>query len=180
MKRCPHCSSVFEDNLMIKCTNCGADLVEVQQEQPGYSNTPPQNNYTNYNQYNAYNSQFKICPNCGNHCDPRAVICVKCGIQFADMFNKPKADDTPSPIIKVLCFFIPILGLILYLVNMNEKPVSAKAYGKLSLIGFILGIVAYVLAIVFGLFMFSFNFSAPIISTYPDSDFFYSIIHSIF
>ena len=85
MKRCPNCSSVFEDNLMIKCTNCGSDLVEVQQEQPVQNNVPPQNNYSNYN---AYNSQFKICPNCGNHCDPRAVICVKCGIQFTDMFNK--------------------------------------------------------------------------------------------
>ena len=160
-----------------KCTNCGSDLVEVQQEQPVQNNVPPRNNYTNYN---AYNSQFKICPNCGNHCDPRAVICVKCGIQFTDMFNKPKVDDTPSPIIKVLCFFIPILGLILYLANMHEKPVSAKAYGKLSLIGFIVGIVAYVLAIVFGIFIFSFNFSAPSVSVYPDSNFFYSIIHNIF
>ena len=177
MKNCPNCNAVYNDDMLIKCTNCGTDLIEVHQEQPVQNNVPPQNNYTNYN---AYNSQFKICPHCGNHCDPRAVICVKCGIQFTDMFNKPKVDDTPSPIIKVLCFFIPILGLILYLVNMNEKPISAKAYGKLSLIGFIVGIVAYVIAIISGILAFTFNFSAPIITTYPDSEFFYSIIHSIF
>lgn len=171
MKRCPNCSAVYEDNMQIKCTNCGGDLVEMPQQQPVYNNIPPQNNYSNYN---AYNSQFKICPNCGNHCDPRAVICVKCGIQFTDAFNKPKVDDNPSSILKVLCFFFPILGLILYLVNMNEKPVSAKAYGKLALIGFIIGIVAYVLAIVLGIGLSFIGLSSPpSITVYPESGFFY-------
>ncbi len=178
MKNCPNCNAVYNDDMQIKCSNCGADLVTSYQQQPIFNNVPPQNNHANYN---AYNAQFKICPNCGNHCDPRAVICVKCGIQFADMYNKPRVDDTPSGIIKVLCFFFPILGLILYLVNINEKPVSAKAYGKLSLIGFIVGIVAYVVAIVCGIvFSFIGLSSPPIIQTFPDSEFFYSIIHNIF
>lgn len=177
MKKCPNCSAVFQDNMLIKCTNCGGDLVEMAPEQPVQNNIPPQNNYTNYN---AYNSQFKICPNCGNHCDPRAVICVKCGIQFTDAFNKPKVDDNPSGILKVLCFFIPILGLILYLVNMNEKPISAKAYGKSSLIGFIVGIVAYVLVIVLSIGVFFIDSAITSVPVYPETDFFYSIIHSIF
>ena len=177
MKNCPNCNAVYNDDMQIKCANCGADLVASYQQQPNFNNTPPQNNRTNYN---AYNARFKICPHCGNHCDPRAVICVKCGIQFPEMMNGGNnVNDEPSPIVKVLCFFIPLLGLILYLVNMNEKPVSAKAYGKLSLIGFIIGIVAYIAAIILGFLAFSFNFSAPIISTYPDSDFFYNIIGNI-
>lgn len=180
MKRCPNCSAIFEDNMMIKCTNCGCDLVEERQEQPTYNNVPPQYKYP---PHNAYNSNFKICPRCGNHCDPRAVICVKCGIQFQDFNNAPQVDDKPTGIIKALCFFVPILGLILYLVNMNDKPVSAKAYGKMSLIGFIVGIVAYVLlVVVFGVLL-SFTgigfSSSPAISTYPDSSFFYSIINQI-
>lgn len=170
MRKCPTCSAVFNDDMQIKCSNCGSDLIDAPQQQPIYNNVPPQNNHINYN---AYNAQFKICPNCGNHCDPRAVICVKCGIQFTDAFNKPKVDDTPSPILKVLCFFIPIIGLILFLVNMNDKPVSAKAYGKLSIIGLVVGIVAYIAAIILGFLAFSFNFSAPIITTYPETEFFY-------
>ena len=96
------------------------------------------------------------------------------------MFNKPRVDDNPSPILKVLCFFIPVLGLILYLVNMNEKPVSAKSYGKLSLIGFIVGIVAYILAIISGFLLAFTGFGIPSVTVYPDSEFFYSIIHNIF
>ena len=174
MKNCPVCNAVYNDDMQIKCSNCGADLVTSYQQQPNFNNVPPQNNY------NAYNARFKICPHCGNHCDPRAVICVKCGIQFTDSFNKPKVDDNPSGILKVLCFFIPILGFILYLVNMNDKPVSAKAYGKCSLIGFILGIVAYVLAIVLGIGVFFIDSAVTSIPAYPESDFFYSIIRGIF
>lgn len=178
MKNCPNCNAVYNDDMLIKCTNCGADLATTYQQHPNFNNIPPQNNHTNYN---AYNARFKICPHCGNHCDPRAVICVKCGIQFPEMMNKGNnVNDEPSPIVKVLCFFVPILGLILYLVNMNEKPVSAKAYGKISLIGFILGIVAYVVAIVCGiLFSFIGLSSPPTIHTFPDSEFFYSIIGNL-
>lgn len=180
MKNCPNCNAVYNDDMLIKCANCGADLINAYQQQPIFNNVPPQNNQA---QYNAYNTRFKICPCCGNHCDPRAVICVKCGIQFPDMMNQENTiNDEPSPIVKVLCFFFPVLGLILYLVNMNSKPVSAKAYGKLSLIGFIVGIVAYVVAIIGGFLMAFTGFgvsSPPTIHTFPDSEFFYSIIGNL-
>ncbi len=173
MKQCPNCLSVFDDNTYLKCTNCGTDLIEKEQEQPIYS-APPHSNY------NAYNSQFKLCPNCGNYCDPRAVICVKCGIQFTDNFNKPRVDDNPSPILKVLCFFIPILGLILFILNNNEKPISAKAYGKLSLIGFIVGIIAYVVVIGLSIAMALLSPNTSVYPLYPDNEIFYSIINNIF
>ncbi len=180
MKRCPVCNAVYNDDLLIKCTNCGADLVSVYEQQPYSNNVPPQNNQA---QYNAYNARFKICPQCGNHCDPRAVICVKCGIQFPDMMNNGNAvNDEPSPIVRVLCFFFPVLGLILYLVNMNSKPVSAKSYGKSSLIGFIAGVVAYVIAIVGGFLLAFTGFglsTPPTIHTFPDSEFFYNIIGNL-
>jgi hypothetical protein len=100
-------------------------------------------------------------------------------MQFTDMYN-PKADDKPSKLLKLLCFFIPILGLILYLVNMNDKSVSAKAYGKSSLIGFIVGIVLYALIIIAGfilpLFILGFDSSVSTYPAYPDSEIFYSII----
>lgn len=185
MKKCPNCASVYNDNMIIKCTNCGADLIEEVAEQPTQNTVPPQNNYTNYGyNYNTYNtSQVKYCTRCGNQCDPKAVICVKCGMQFADMYNSaPKDDDKPSGLLKVLCFFVPILGLILFLVNMNEKSISAKAYGKAALAGFIVSVVLYAILIVslFVLpFIFGFNSSVDVYPVYPDSEFFYSIIHNI-
>tara|TARA_B110000116_G_C16576493_1_gene464300 strand:- start:277 stop:492 length:216 start_codon:yes stop_codon:yes gene_type:complete len=36
---------------------------------------------------------------------------------------------------KWLCFFIPIVGLVLYLVWGSEKPVAAKECGKFALYG---------------------------------------------
>ena len=67
------------------------------------------------------------CQNCGQMIDDKAVICVHCGVAVPS-----KISDSPSTGLKVLCFFFPIIGLILYLV---------KAYGKWALIGFLTGIV---------------------------------------
>lgn len=183
MKKCPNCSSVYNDNIMIKCTNCGADLIEITAEQP-YNTVPPTNNNTYYS-YNAQGTpQYKYCTHCGNKCDPLAVICVRCGMPFTNIQGKiPAADDKPSGGLKFLCFFIPILGLILYLVNMNDKPVSAKAYGKTALAGFIVGIILYILLIVavFIIFpiIFGFNFVADSYYAYNDSEIYYYIINSL-
>lgn len=76
------------------------------------------------------------CKNCGQLIDDKAVVCVHCGVSVQNT-----AADNPSIGLKVLSFFIPIVGLILYLVKKDQTPVSAKEYGKWALIGFIVGIV---------------------------------------
>ena len=43
----------------------------------------------------------------------------------------------------VLCFLIPILGLILYIVWKEPKPTKSKGAGKAALWGFILTLVFY-------------------------------------
>ena len=196
MKRCPNCSSVFEDNTLINCVNCGANLIE-----DTVNNTPPLTNnnpnpninvYPNPDYYNNQNPnfngnpnpygapQFKYCSYCGNQCDPKAAICVRCGKNF-NTINVTSANDKPSGGLKVLCFFIPLVGLILYLVNMNDKPVSAKAYGKVALISFIISMVLYALMMVASFilpFIFAFSSGVDVYSTYPDSEFFYSMINS--
>ena len=178
MKKCPACYAVYDDSALSFCTNCGANLVDdVATEpapQPAPSPVAPQYNYTNYN--NTYNQPYKYCTHCGNQCDPKAVICVKCGCPFEN--NLPREDDKPMGILKFFCFFVPILGLVLYLINMKDKPISAKAYGKSSLIGFILGIVFYVLLIVFS-FLFPFIFMYSDNPVYYESEILYSGICSI-
>lgn len=43
--------------------------------------------------------------------------------------------------LRVICFFIPLVGLIIYAVNIVQNPKIAKECGKFSLIGFIIGLV---------------------------------------
>lgn len=94
------------------------------------------------------------CPNCGAHVDDSTNFCPSCGAKLSDngdsfsgmrsestnYSSAPQSSDVPSTGLKVLCFFFPIIGLILFCVNHDTKPVSAKAYGKMALIGFCVGI----------------------------------------
>lgn len=48
---------------------------------------------------------------------------------------------------KVLSFLIPLVGLILFLVNQNTKPVEAKDELKWAGIGFGIGLLCYVLLV---------------------------------
>ena len=81
------------------------------------------------------------CKNCGQQIDDNAVVCPHCGAP-TDNFNKrqtnaPQADDAPSAGFAVLCFFFPIVGLILYLVWKDSMPMRAHSCGKGALIGVI-------------------------------------------
>ena len=94
-----------------------------------------------------------FCKNCGKEIDDRAAICPNCGVptdEKAFSHNAVKENDAPSAGFAVLCFFIPILGLILYLVWKDEYPLKAKSCGKGALIGVI---VEFVLGFVMGIIM---------------------------
>jgi uncharacterized protein YqgC (DUF456 family) len=52
-------------------------------------------------------------------------------------------DDKGSVGFAILSFFIPIVGLILFLVWRKEKPKKAKSAGIGAIIGFVLGIISY-------------------------------------
>ena len=52
--------------------------------------------------------------------------------------------------IKWLCFFIPIVGLILYLMWKSEKPVAASECGKFAIYGVIFGFVFAIVANIIG------------------------------
>lgn len=43
--------------------------------------------------------------------------------------------------LRIICFLIPLVGLIIYAVNIVQNPKIAKECGKFSLIGFIIGLV---------------------------------------
>lgn len=106
-------------------------------QQPVYQQ-PPQPAY----QQPVYQQPGKYCPVCGNICDPKAAVCVRCGTNLSRISTEP---DVPSTGLKVLSFFIPLIGIILYAVYSSDKPQSAKAYGKMALISFCIGFGSYIL-----------------------------------
>lgn len=69
-------------------------------------------------------------------------------VQSGQVVMQPTAQDNGSFGWAVLGFFIPIAGLILYLVWKTEKPLSARRAGMGALVSVIVGAVLTVLLIV--------------------------------
>lgn len=88
------------------------------------------------------------CKNCGRTVDDTSSYCNNCG---ARIDNKPNADvseDNSNLGFAIFGFFIPIVGLIIFLIYEGKKPKRAKSAVKGALIGFITEIV---LAIILGI-----------------------------
>ena len=83
---------------------------------------------------------MKYCSKCGEELLEEAVICPHCGCRVGNFSLK---DDPPSTGLNVLAFLLPLVGLILFIVYSDKEPAKAKAIGKWSLIGFIIGAVSY-------------------------------------
>lgn len=99
------------------------------------------------------------CKNCGRSVDYTSSYCNNCG---ARIDNKPNADvseDNSNLGFAILGFFIPIVGLILFLIYEEKKPKRAKSAGKGALIGFIteivLAIILVILYVVFATSLFN-------------------------
>ncbi len=77
-----------------------------------------------------------------------AVICPGCGCATgAQSVTTSMSSDTGSTGWAVLGFFVPLIGLILYLIWKDTKPNDAAKAGKGALIGFI---VSMVFSIIYG------------------------------
>ncbi len=99
------------------------------------------------------------CKNCGRSVDDTSSYCNNCG---ARIDNKPNADvseDNSNLGFAILGFFIPIVGLILFLIYEEKKPKRAKSAIKGALIGFItkivLAIILVILYVVFAASLFN-------------------------
>ena len=86
------------------------------------------------------------CNNCGKEIDDKAFVCIHCGVKIKTIIQ----DDEPIGGLGVLCFFFPVVGLILYLVWQENKPVKSKGAGKSALWGFCSGMALYILVIIIG------------------------------
>ncbi len=89
---------------------------------------------------------MKYCVRCGAQLYDEAVVCPKCGC------GQPGAaiKDSGSAGWGVLGFFFPLIGFILYLCWMNNRPRSAKSAGKGALISIIVAVALVVLFFIIG------------------------------
>lgn len=110
---------------------------------------------------------MKYCSKCGKEIMDEAVICPGCGCaQENNVQNNVQGNSVPqikealSDIQKeawsnsgwsLLGFFIPIVGLILYLVWKETSPSKAKAVGYGALIGFVISLFGWLIAGIFAL-----------------------------
>lgn len=105
---------------------------------------------------------MRYCLHCGVQLPDHVNFCPNCGAQapvaaqqtYPSASPAAAADDEPTTILKVACFFVPVVGLILYCLYQNDKPNSAKAYGKMALIGWIVSmVIGFVIGIIGGVLM---------------------------
>lgn len=101
-----------------------------------------------------------FCPGCGSEIGPDKKYCPECG-RVQEGFGGPAPQQPQQPVYSpqvnmkpadtgsfgwaVLGFFIPIVGLVLWLVWKDEKPKSAKMAGVGALVSVAVAVVIYVL-----------------------------------
>ena len=88
------------------------------------------------------------CKYCGRIIDDDSKYCVNCGNNTNNDNLGTHPVDAPNKVFVILGFFIPIIGLILYLVYESKQPQKAKSAGKGALIGFITRIVVCIAIVI--------------------------------
>lgn len=99
------------------------------------------------------------CKNCGRIVDYTSSYCNNCGARIDNKPNADASEDSLSLGFAIFGFFIPIVGLILFLIYEEKKPKRAKSAVKGALIGFIteivLAIILVILYVVFATSLFN-------------------------
>lgn len=99
------------------------------------------------------------CKNCGRIVDDTSSYCNNCGARIDNKPNADASEDSLSLGFAIFGFFIPIVGLILFLIYEEKKPKRAKSAIKGALIGFIteivLAIILVILSVVFATSLFN-------------------------
>ncbi len=91
---------------------------------------------------------YNVCPNCGN---PNLAFINSMPNQSFVSNSQQKGNFGWA----ILGFFVPVAGLVLYLVWRNEKPGDAKMAGIGALISAILEAIFVVIYIIFFIYMMS-------------------------
>lgn len=83
-----------------------------------------------------------FCKNCGKEIDNQAYVCPHCGVRTErNDGSTADADSGSKAGWGVLSFFIPLVGLILFLMWKQERPRTAKVCGICALVAVIIEVV---------------------------------------
>lgn len=102
-----------------------------------------------------------FCKKCGKEICDEAVVCPHCGCATGNPFplssnlNGNAEKDASNLGLAILSFFIPVVGLILYLVWRQDYPLKAKSAGKGALISVIVDAALSVLLTLLFTFIFT-------------------------
>lgn len=91
---------------------------------------------------------MKYCSNCGNELNPNSEVCLNCGVKVKNTSN---IEDNGGIGYTLLGFFIPVVGLILWLIWKDTKPNCSKAAKKGFITYIILWAVLMVASILLGI-----------------------------
>ena len=92
------------------------------------------------------------CFNCGKEVSDNAEYCMNCGVAL----SKPVGEDKGGFLWGLLGFFVPIVGLILFLIWKDQKPKTAKTAG----IGALVNVIAsFIFTFIYFIFIFVLTFS---------------------
>lgn len=104
-------------------------------------------------------------PQCGNRLPAGTKYCDQCGSELKALLYpeltttsssvSSKVEDAPSGGFAVLGFFIPLVGLILFLVWHDTYLLRAKSAGKGALVGVITGVALAILSMIIQLSLFA-------------------------
>ena len=68
------------------------------------------------------------CPHCGEQISAQAEICPKCGVRVKGGNVASSGEDKPNIAVNLLSFCcIPLLGIVLFFVWKDSKPIAAKS-----------------------------------------------------
>lgn len=148
----------MEDNNQQQNQNGQQNYTQPQNEYINQNYTEQSNGYINQNyngQPNGYvNPNYTAQPN--EYVNPNYVQ-TQNGYTQANyaqqQYNNPQAEEKKESgkapvILRILSFFIPLLGLILFIANISENKEYAKSCGIPALIGFIIAILIIPIAFV--------------------------------
>ncbi len=95
------------------------------------------------------------CTACGKELHNDAVVCMACGVATTNIKGSIVDNEANLAGWTVLGFFVPIVGLILYLIWKEERPRTSRALGK-GAIGYLI-FVSVIFTIYFYFFGFIFS-----------------------
>lgn len=112
------------------------------------------------------------CSNCGKEILDNAEFCSNCGKklistesvggQVSEIYNPNENNNKINIGLVILSFFIPIVGLIVFLTKKDKEPKTAKVSGICALVSFILSSILVIIS-VFLYVQFSLNSSKDLI-----------------